>query len=1287
MGSENTDQHVNGLDEAPVWVGNHLFPFSLESDVNTHETIQNRVLQMIARSLNTHRTVALIGSGVARHYGQPTWNDLVKIAADEAKLPPREFPGYLVEKDVATLLQSLLDADDPLRSAMLKIMLARREQSTLHADDEEDDGLEFGSELSGVRRRFRESQTGFRDKVSVLEECARLLEGNDEPLHTILMKRFKGVKAMRAESGEGPGPIEKIVELLQIRRFVTTNYDWSIEWAVARSRDPANGQMPEASRLEEEMRRLSINLDVSRPEDLIRFAVAAPGSASGVFHLHGRQDEEHVFKDAKRPGESRSSLVVTEADYQAIYAKDDPTHRTYRRAIDVLFHGNPILFMGAGMEEDDVLRPLRQYQATRGHLDGERPLFAVLPTLHRSIPELAEQRNRLYVTFGVKTYFYETSDTDPRRDEFQRAIETLHKARENWWTSWREKPPIRGIGPWSTHYRTATGTPSAADQHSVCKAIQCQSLVLILGRPGTGKGLIGDWLVTDSATEDWSQRFYRSAHFTNELLSMLQSTAEFLENGSDLHISGRRDPISRIEDALLLRAELVDKESRPPRQVTKLLVLGGIERLLVPAQPSHVPGLLLAKSEPDPSVRDSFGFVRSHGFRPPLPLGMSSSSDAERLFRILARFLIPEAAAAQGRVRNPDVSIVLTSSTIPVELAHHMDSEAIVTLQGIDKEDLSAFPGLTMESELSGPIHEALRGHAYALSVLDACLKKMSSPRNWLSSLAAELTAVTVQQRAELVVRRCVAEFLSQQSTEEARQAERVLRAIADFPTPVSVAVLAKALGIADEAVTASIDPLASAKLILVVERVAADGTKPTGSYTAHRVVRTYSLHQRGALADVPGEPAGLHQATFAQESEFQHTGARAGFKTVDDMIDRLLDAASQHEIFDDGTKPERGAELRGAFGLLRAWGGAMTVGRRVDEPANLFDSCDLPHFAAYQRRLCMLINALRAHSHGKLWDTHRINGGVEGEHAALYAEELAWAYNDTGLAAYCQGYVSDAYSLLVLGQHVGSKGENDSPGQRWCNGEIRLGAVQIDGARLARARGNLESAFTIAVTLEDRDAQAVCAGYLGLLFHLAGDARNSARLYEQALVHMRDRGIRRGTSVFARHLADLKRTQGDTDTAGQLLQESISSAEAGQHLDLVWYARVAHANLRLTIEDPLPQESLEPALEFARSVGIPKLEADVYKIQAHIAMHHGELEVASRLASRCLALGSSLGMNLRVTAALVLMGKIAARRSHRQARALLDAAISMGRRQGYQLQVESATSEKNNLRGRVSFE
>ncbi len=86
-----------------------------------------------------------------------------------------------------------------------------------------------------------------------------------------------------------------------------------------------------------------------------------------VFHCHGRYNEV-------------DSVIASEADYQKWYMGDPEGAGppVFRQTIDLLFSSNPILFVGYGLADDDLLRPLRMLQAVDLTLREAKPLVALI---------------------------------------------------------------------------------------------------------------------------------------------------------------------------------------------------------------------------------------------------------------------------------------------------------------------------------------------------------------------------------------------------------------------------------------------------------------------------------------------------------------------------------------------------------------------------------------------------------------------------------------------------------------------------------------------------------------------------------------------------------------------------------------------------------------------------------------------------------------------------------------------------------------------------------------------
>ena len=166
-----------------------------------------------------------------------------------------------------------------------------------------------------------------------------------------------------------------MIERLRIRRFLTTNYDYELERYLELRGFPSgnlvdvevDGQVSRSVAKEavngQGVRARSLVFRTESAADLIEFAAGAPSIAVDIFHLHGRAGES-------------DTLIITEGDYQSRYLKTDRARIVFDESLRVLFGGNPVLFIGHGMREADLLRPLRQFVSDNSP-SLSRPLIAL----------------------------------------------------------------------------------------------------------------------------------------------------------------------------------------------------------------------------------------------------------------------------------------------------------------------------------------------------------------------------------------------------------------------------------------------------------------------------------------------------------------------------------------------------------------------------------------------------------------------------------------------------------------------------------------------------------------------------------------------------------------------------------------------------------------------------------------------------------------------------------------------------------------------------------------------
>ena len=330
----------------------------------------------LSRALNVGRVIAFVSSGATTVYGRQSWNELAKTAAKNAvELASK---ADLRSKNHRFASHDTLDrfAKDGVGDNAHIIGMAAR----LAADV---------GESKEFRRQLGEFYYGKRPSYQDRAVCAEI--------------------PSRAE------PLRTLISDLRISRLLTTNYDCEIEEEFRRLYrtsgsadyrhrydteispfdilcqhdlgDGTDGSLSAAERTQKKKEHyeealklpgkieyadgtsrsvLSVSMNSENIGDLINFALQPRQYVGQVFHLHGRCDKPN-------------DMVLTDADYRDTYLKSDEQAQTFDEALSALMTGNDILFVGSGMSEQDILRPLRQFASQDRTPDfANRHVFAML---------------------------------------------------------------------------------------------------------------------------------------------------------------------------------------------------------------------------------------------------------------------------------------------------------------------------------------------------------------------------------------------------------------------------------------------------------------------------------------------------------------------------------------------------------------------------------------------------------------------------------------------------------------------------------------------------------------------------------------------------------------------------------------------------------------------------------------------------------------------------------------------------------------------------------------------
>ncbi|HEX6100596.1 MAG TPA: SIR2 family protein [Thermoanaerobaculia bacterium] len=1115
------------------------------------EAVDERRRVMLARCLNLQTTVAFLGSGCSAPLGYPRWLDFTRGV-------------------VATTATALGECSDFVHQ-------------------------ELRSRLERIAARLaRAPAPSTPDMLFHLGLCQRI--GNDlarehgapNPYDDYLRVTFGRPDTVERPVDPENNPHHALLEL-PIKRFVTTNYDVELELAL--------------STRHAGLRPRSFTQRSEHYDELAAFALAhIPGTENMVFHCHGRYDD-------------LPTIVATEADYQRWYVDEsDPAAETFRQSLRLLFGSNPIFFIGFGMEDYDLLAPLRLLNTDRTQQRTRaRQLFALMPEAEGD-DEARDRSDQLYERYGVHVIPYRKPDGGA--SEWGRALCRALKQIRNEWCDARDeflaKPVIRKVSvparPREPYLHYALDRGDAADiapertkedLRELQKLIAEPGIVVVYGSGGSGKS----WRVLELLDRVQQNRgsfqfhgvFFWSSYYADDWLTGLDRVLTYL----DSPIRPRSTRLQRFEDSLKER---------------HLIVFDGFERLL------REKGAVEAGTPYSRAVERILEMAR----------------DGESTVVLTTR-LQPDVLEEGKRVR------LFPMRRLTTEDLEKGQPFASLQRQGLTVDDVSALCSLC-------------EGHSYALALAAAHIGAAGPAHvvDRMTRLRRELSLVSPARRIAQVIRMAIEDVRARTSPKTTELLER----LSIFMSPATDATIEICWG--DEPhLDDALDALRTARLIFPVQAHPAGGTEP--GYTVHPTVRTYMFHQdRWEESDsLPN----FTLAGFTSGNAPVHPGKGKPLRIFKSVFELLCHAAER--AMDEGQTDKARELCRSAFGVLRSRTEANSAARWTN-------------YDDYIDRGVKLSNLLKRVS-PPMWDyLERLHAQTkELPEGPLHADELAWLWNDIGLAFYAQGAMADAYAVWELGYEITKVTDSEEGGQYTVQSQLEMMGVFLEMGRLGTAAEYLTQAEKANEKYGDRDYRARLMGYRGLLAHLRNNFDEAETLYAEALELLRRSGKRnlRAMSIFTQHWADLKLAKKELEEARDLIRSSTSMANEGGHVDLVAYARNSHAHLlRAQRQYVEAQAEYRSILEEARRIGLRRLEADVLSEMARLALELGDWNTARTRAINALMVANGLGLGLRRTHGLVVLGlAMIQARNPKLGAAYLRHAWSLARTQGYQLRADEA--------------
>lgn len=1235
---------------------------------------QEDIKRLLYYCLNRGNLVALCGAGCSMTLGYGDWKRLAHTALDKSSAEAEErerLRPYIDEPDGYITLRSFLSYLENLES-------------------------KTDEELGRVRFR-KEIQDHFR------------------AIHNENRKLKK------------TGRIYQELINLDIRRFVTTNFDLEIEAALVEEHKTESRQL-----LHDKTREW---IKPFPPEDLTPFTSYKSFSQRpdcmeqlSLFSLAGNKTSDHMVFHCHGRVDDIDSCVLTEADYRRWYLQDTLSGKAFRQTMDLLFGANPLLVIGYSLHDPELGQILRTVHAKRANDPRRSPLFLLL-YLDGEEKKITDQCLALNEEYGA----YVIPVSGPRTEIEKVTLKELRAIRSGW-QQWREriseKPIIRSFMPTSSqkstsyyHYlytdlksrrtgKNAEQSPPVAlvltEAHRRLKnemfnllrrsksKVKCAVLV---GKAGSGKtwsmqrvGL--DWLGGRKPEKTRRRVFFWSTYYSNDLYNGLKRAIKFF----------RRSSIPHVQSAQIM--PLFKDVLR--REKNALLIFDGIERLL--KQSKHL-------------ARENR-----------IEAGKAINLDVEKFFKMILE------RTGEGAF------VVVTSRIIPAQFAEPIAKQRVRLLgEGlkVDDELLRRRPTdsqPTKEDYFVDPINAgdysplktvstecrwgalksldetervllsaSLSGHLYSICLVERILAftgdrpaedttkasrdSEAERREMLRSLMMKIARTPTDRRRERVVREAIKAADEGKAYEESDHnlLERFIERLALFMGPVERPALKICLSLAigdrnsksmdsankdsDKDVN-TLDPellenvirdLRKRALLLEIQF---NNIKASG-FTVHSLVQSYVRKY-------------LHRSAFSIHPSMILPGYTSDFDVVDpgsgkdrakELFSSLCEAADKPPS--GSTKRDAGASVRAAFGVLRSRFCSNTVSRW----GNYHEYLQM----VYRLRDAAMSSTTRHWSQAETIDSQ---SGIYADKLKketpttppLYLGEFAWLQNEAGLATYTEGNMLDAMFMRQQSSEINSLLDGRLPGFHKFQSYFNVGSVFIDLGNLFHARRYLDDAMLIANAREEKPLKGRVLGYIGLLAYLQGNFEDALRDLRLAINLVKSNA--RAKSVFLTFLGELLLSLKKNAEALEANERGRALAEGAHYPDLIAYAQLGTANvLREQNDHVRAKREYEVVWDKARHFGLRRLEAGVLTGLSHWAYGLHDSEAACRYALNALTIANEASLGLHQTECLLALGNaLMLANQINLGKAYLETARRLAKDQGYFLRSTDAEAALNNV-------
>ena len=262
-----------------------------------------------------------------------------------------------------------------------------------------------------------------------------------------------------------------------------------------------------------------------------------------------------------------------------------------------------------------------------------------------------------------------------------------------------------------------------------------------------------------------------------------------------------------------------------------------------------------------------------------------------------------------------------------------------------------------------------------------------------------------------------------------------------------------------------------------------------------------------------------------------------------------------------------------------------------------------------------------------------------------FYRDEIAWLYNERGLASLTQGMLYDAIPLFEQAAFVMSHNRTPSVDSHAHHAAERriilnLGIAEIERGNIEKARRILRELESSSNTVDGSTPSGIheyAQLYLNLCDQLTGAVQRAEKGYARLIDTFNDRGRLRAISIANRFQADLLRRRGRLEDARTQADIAMAAASRANQRDIEALAQVTLARIEIeTDEERAAQVRLQQVIGYARRMGLVAIETDAKLALAHHLNNGGDSALAGQVAAEAVAMAVQNGLRLRKLSGLV---------------------------------------------------